>query len=48
VIQRTLEQVSIVEPTTLSVVEAADAEARDHASGFLVDIQNHSSSVNRI
>ena len=48
VIQRTLEQVSIVEPATLSVVEAADAEARDHACGFLVDVQKQASTVNRI
>jgi 1-deoxy-D-xylulose-5-phosphate reductoisomerase len=48
VIERTLEQVSIVEPTTLSVVEAADAEARANASGFLVDVQKQASTVNRI
>jgi 1-deoxy-D-xylulose-5-phosphate reductoisomerase len=48
VIERTLEQVSIVEPATLSVVEAADAEARDLACGFLADVQKQASTVNRI
>ena len=48
VIERTLEQMSIVEPTTLSVVEAADAEARDLAREFLAAVQSQASIVNRI
>jgi len=47
-IEQTLERVAVVEPTELSVVEAADAEARDLAYGFLAAIQNRSSTVNRM
>ena len=47
-IEQTLERVAVVEPTELSVVEAADAEARDLAYGFLAAIQNRASTVNRI
>jgi len=47
-IEQTLERVAVVEPTQLSVVEAADAEARDLAYGFLAAIQNRSSTVNRM
>ena len=47
-IEQTLERVAVVEPTQLSVVEAADAEARDLAYGFLAAIHNRSSTVNRI
>ncbi len=47
-IEQTLERVAIVEPTQLSVVEAADAEARDLAYGYLAAIRNQASSVNRI
>ena len=47
-IEQTLERVAVVEPTELSVVEAADAEARDLAYGFLAAIQNRSSTVNQM
>jgi 1-deoxy-D-xylulose-5-phosphate reductoisomerase len=47
-IEQTLERVAIVEPTQLSVVEAADAEARDLAYGYLAAIRNQANSVNRI
>lgn len=40
VIEQTLERVSVVEPTTLAVVEAADAEARDIASEFVAGVRN--------
>jgi len=36
-IEQTLEQVSIVEPTTLSVVEQADREARQHTTQLISD-----------
>ena len=40
VIEQTLERVSVVEPTTLSVVEAVDAEARDVASELVAGVRN--------
>lgn len=45
VIDFTLEHVGIVEPTALSVVESADAEARDVAMGFLADTHKPRSAV---
>jgi 1-deoxy-D-xylulose-5-phosphate reductoisomerase len=48
VIEHTLERVSIVEPTALSVVEAADAEAREVACGFMASVQNHAGAVSGI
>jgi 1-deoxy-D-xylulose-5-phosphate reductoisomerase len=39
VIEHTLERADIVEPVAVSVVEAADAGARDIASAFLADLQ---------
>ena len=48
VIERTLEQVSSVEPITLSVVEAADAQARDAAAECLAALTIQASSVNVI
>ena len=39
VIEQTLERVNIVEPSSLSVIEAADAQARECAVGSLADLQ---------
>jgi 1-deoxy-D-xylulose-5-phosphate reductoisomerase len=44
VIEGTLESVNIVEPTTLSVVEAADSEARATATARLTDLCGFSGS----
>jgi len=48
VIEQTLEAVSIVEPTALSVVEAADAEGRDVAAALLATVQHKTNRVNLI
>lgn len=48
VIEYTLAHVDNVEPTALSVVENADAEARHIAAGFLVDVQRTPTAVKRI
>jgi len=48
VIEHTLESVDNVEPTTLSVVEYADAQARQVAAGFLADFQRTSGAVKRV
>ncbi len=42
VIETTLENVSIVEPTDLAVVESADAVAREQAVQYLAEIQSRS------
>ena len=48
VIEQTLEAVSFVEPAALSVVEAADAEAREVAAASLATVQHKTSRVNLI
>jgi 1-deoxy-D-xylulose-5-phosphate reductoisomerase len=48
VIEHTLEQVDNAEPTSLSVVENADAEARQVAGGFLADFQQTAGVVKRV
>ena len=48
VIEGTLEGVSIVEPTALSVVEAADAEARELARGLVAPGTTRANLVKRI
>lgn len=48
VIEQTLEAVSIIEPSALSVVEAADAEARDVAAALLATVAHKTSRVNLI
>ena len=48
VIEHTLERMSIVEPTALSVVEAADAEARELAGGFLASVQNQAGAMSGV
>ncbi|MCB1689887.1 MAG: 1-deoxy-D-xylulose-5-phosphate reductoisomerase [Halioglobus sp.] len=48
VIERTLEQVDNVEPTSLSVVENADAQARQVAAGFLVDFRQTGGRVKQV
>ena len=48
VIEQTLEAVSIIEPVALSVVESADAEARDVAAAALATVQHKTSRVNLI
>lgn len=48
VIEHTLEQVHNVEPTNLSVVEHADAQARDIATGFLADFHRTSGALKRV
>ncbi len=48
VIEHTLERVGSVEPITLSVVESADACARDVAHRFLADLQQLTIAVKRI
>ncbi len=47
-IERTLERMDIVEPTTLAVVEAADARARDVAHSVLADLQQPTIAVRRV
>ena len=48
VIEQTLEAVSIIEPVALSVVESADAEAREVAAALLATVQHKTSRVNLI
>ncbi|MDE0931607.1 MAG: 1-deoxy-D-xylulose-5-phosphate reductoisomerase, partial [Halioglobus sp.] len=48
IIERTLERVNIVEVTTLSVAEDADAQARECALGALADLQRFTSTSKRI
>ncbi len=48
VIERALEQVDNVEPTTLSVVENADAQARQVAAEFLADYQQAAGATKRV
>lgn len=48
VIERALEQVDNVEPTTLSVVEKADAQARQVAVEFLADYRQAGGVIKRI
>jgi 1-deoxy-D-xylulose-5-phosphate reductoisomerase len=48
IIERTLGRVDIVEPVTLSVVESADAQAREYASGFLADLQQPVTASKRV
>lgn len=48
VIERTLERMDIVEPTAVSVVESADAQARELAEGFLADLERSATAVKRI
>jgi 1-deoxy-D-xylulose-5-phosphate reductoisomerase len=48
VIEYTLERVAVVEPKTLSVVEAKDAHAREMAAKFIAEIQHPVSVVKQI
>jgi len=48
VIEYTLERADIVEPTSLSVVEDADVQAREFAHGFLADLQHPTMAVKRV
>jgi len=48
VIERALEQVAVIEPNALSVVESADAEAREVAVAFLADIRYSPTAVQRV
>jgi 1-deoxy-D-xylulose-5-phosphate reductoisomerase len=48
VIERALEQVDNVEPTTLSVVENADAQARQVAAEFLADYRQAAGAIKRV
>ena len=48
IIERTLERVNIVEVTTLSVAEDADAQARECALGALADLQRFTGTSKRI
>jgi 1-deoxy-D-xylulose-5-phosphate reductoisomerase len=48
VIEHALEQVDNVEPTTLSVVENADAQARQFATGFLADFRRSPGALKRV
>jgi len=48
VIEHTLEQADIVEPTTMSVVEEADARARECAAAILADLQHPTSAMKQI
>ena len=48
VIERALEQVTVIEPSALSVVESADAEAREVAVAFLADIRYSPTAVQRV
>jgi 1-deoxy-D-xylulose-5-phosphate reductoisomerase len=47
VIEKTLERVDIVEPNTITVVEAADAAARECAMGMLADLHHNLTAVKR-
>jgi 1-deoxy-D-xylulose-5-phosphate reductoisomerase len=48
IIERTLERVNIVEVTTLSVAEDADAQARECALSALADLQRFTSTSKRV
>jgi 1-deoxy-D-xylulose-5-phosphate reductoisomerase len=48
VIENALEHVANVEPTNLSVVESADAQAREVATGFLAHFQCKPGAVKRV
>jgi 1-deoxy-D-xylulose-5-phosphate reductoisomerase len=48
VIEHALEQADIVEPVTLSMVETADAQAREFASGFLADLQQPTIALKQV
>jgi 1-deoxy-D-xylulose-5-phosphate reductoisomerase len=48
VIEHTLERAHIVEPTALSVVEQADAQARELASGFLADLHKPTIALQQV
>ena len=48
VIEYALERVSVVEPTTLSVVETADVQAREMAARFIAEIQHPVSVMKQI
>jgi 1-deoxy-D-xylulose-5-phosphate reductoisomerase len=48
VIEHTLERADIVEPTVLSMVEKADAQAREIASAHLADLQRPSDALKRV
>lgn len=48
VIEHTLETMDIVEPTTLAVVEQADARAREIAAAFLAAVQRPAGAARRI
>ena len=48
IIERTLERMNIVEVTTLSVAEDADAQARECALGALADLQRFTSTSKRV
>jgi 1-deoxy-D-xylulose-5-phosphate reductoisomerase len=48
IIERTLECVNIVEATKLSVIEEADAQARECASATLTDLQHPINTLKRI
>jgi 1-deoxy-D-xylulose-5-phosphate reductoisomerase len=45
IIEWTLEQVTVVEPTSLSVVESADADARRHAAEFIAALPQQGARV---
>jgi len=47
VIEHTMERVTIVEPTDLSVVESADARARETATAYLADLRQPRGAVKR-
>jgi hypothetical protein len=48
VIEHTLERVDNVEPSTLSVVENADAQARQVAFAFLADFQRTPGAMKQV
>jgi 1-deoxy-D-xylulose-5-phosphate reductoisomerase len=48
IIEHTLERADIVEPTTVSVVEQADARARDIASAMLANLQQPTRVMKRV
>lgn len=48
VIEHTLERADIVEPTVLSVIESADAQAREFASAYLADLQHPTNALKRV
>lgn len=48
VIEHTLERADIVQPTVLSVIESADAQAREFASAYLADLQHPTNALKRV